>query len=292
MNNKAKSKVLSNALILAIIISSCSDSRNIIISTNNEYEEEKNTYQLEEVPWAQFDESALMYKVDLKVYLSEKFKLSESAFENSDIVQLINIIREAIGEDYYTKDLCDNTLYSLEGKSISITSTKKENSICISIHEKEKDLLYEISLSEDGGTKYKFNSYFNDKKVIKYSSYSANYDNKNEYYRSISIEESQEKCITIKLFDANFGDLHIYNIIFAYDKGELYIDINKYEYNNLREIMSLYCNNDNLDEFLSDNAELLNKYLDLIREKNPEFYENLCSIINGYIEKAKNPHYE
>lgn len=51
--------------------------------------------------------------------------------------------------------------------------------------------------------------------------------------------------------------------------------------------MLSYSESDNLLEFLSDNADLLNKYLGLIEEQNVEYYEYLCNLINKYLEKAK-----
>ena len=83
-----------------------------------------------------------------------------------------------------------------------------------------------------------------------------------------------------------------YSISFDTDMAKATIKFSKEDYDKLHEIMLSYSESDNLLEFLSDNADLLNKYLGLIEGQNADYYEYLCNLINKYLEKAKILRYE
>lgn len=70
--------ILSGLLTLAIFTSACaapSEEVTVTVKEKNADEDVKPTVEIEEeLTWAQFDESTLMYKVDLDKFLKDKLK--------------------------------------------------------------------------------------------------------------------------------------------------------------------------------------------------------------------------
>lgn len=282
------SAIIGTLLTLILITSSCavfSDDVNITLREKDNDNDEQPTIEIEkEVTWVQFDDDVLMYKVDLDKLLKDGFNLSEEALENSDVSNLINLIYEELGEALYAKDKDNRTLYNLDGRSVTVMAS--ERAIYVSFHEGKYSVKYRVSLTKDNKTVVMSRSIEEDS--MKFSKYFV--ISNREYAQSICLRESSDEYLSISL---RKGDLFLpYNIDFATDMGKASVKLSKKDYETLHEIMLSYSDSDNLYEFLSDNIDLLGKYLDLIREENAVFYENVCGLINNYAEKAKVLSYE
>ncbi len=293
-----KSAILSGVLALAIFASGCTnspeDAVTVKIKEKDEDEDVKPTVEVEEEStWLQFDESVLMYKVDLDKFLTDKLKLSALTLENSDVINLIEMVRSELGEEFYVKDKTSTRIYNLDGKSVSI-STNYGRGISVRFYGNKDPLegnylIYEIDVDRNGKTKVMSRS--KEEGFLKFSKYYIIYNGNMEYTRSICIRENSEKYLSVGLHEGS-GHSDPCSISFDTDMGKASIKLSKEEYDELHEIMLSYSDSDNLYEFLSDNLDLLNKYLDLVKVKNAEYYEDLCSLINGFIEKAKILRYE
>lgn len=287
-----KGAIISTILTLAIIASSCASFGEDVTVKEKEKKEEKalkpTIAAIEETTWINFDENVGMYKVDLDKFLRDKLKLSEIALENDDVINLIALIRDELGEDFYTKDKNDNRLYNLEGKSVTINASF-EREIIVKFYGNENTLRYEITVSKDGKTYSMSRSRETDSSKV--AKYFIIYSGGKEYTRTILLRENNEKYLSISLHEGNAA-FDPYSISFDTDIAEASIKLSKEDYECLHEIMLSYSDSDNLYEFLRDNLDLLNKYLDLVKVKNAEYYEYLCSLIGGYIEEAKIIRYE
>ena len=122
----AKKKSIGAILAISIFATSCANHNNkvtVTIRGEEAKKTEKPTVETkEEVTWVQYDETALMYKVDLDRFLKDKLKLSRRTLQNEDVVNVLNLIREELGEDLYTKDKDGNKFCNLEGKSVVISA--------------------------------------------------------------------------------------------------------------------------------------------------------------------------
>ncbi len=291
----AKKKSIGAILAISIFATSCANHNNevtVTIRGEEAKKTEKPTVETkEEVTWVQYDETALMYKVDLDRFLKDKLKLSRRTLQNEDVVNVLNLIREELGEDLYTKDKEGNKFCNLEGKSVVISAYDsrflyfnfKEN------YDAENSLVYNIHVDNNGKTHVI--SREREEKYPKVSKYYIIYNGSQEVYRTIHLRESSTESLSIGLHvTGTFKES--YSICFSTEMGEAEVDLSKEEYEVLFELIKSYSESDNLYEFLSDNIDLLNKYLDLIRVKNAEYYEHLCGLINKYIEQAKVLRYE
>lgn len=283
--------ILSGLLTLAIFTSACaapSEEVTVTVKEKNADEDVKPTVEIEEeVTWAQFDESTLMYKVDLDKFLKDKLKVSDVAFKNVDVLALIERIRNELGNEFYTKDVRSNELSNLDGKKVTI-SVKTGRMLDVKFYVNENPFIYELNVNRKGQTEHISRSVIGD--------YSSKYfiiyrDNNTEFCRTIYIRETGYGCLSMSLREA-YNCFDSYSISFDTDMAEATIKLSKEDYDKIHEIMLSYSESDNLLEFLSDNVELLNKYLDLIEGQNAEYYEYLCNLINKYIEKAKILRYE
>lgn len=293
-----KSAILSGVLALAIFASGCTnspeDAVTVKIKEKDEDKDVKPTVEVEEEStWLQFDESVLMYKVDLDKFLKNKLKLSAITLENSDVTNLIEMLREELGNEFYVKDKNSTCLYNLDGKS-ALVGSLSERRISVRFFESENyfaenSIVYAVEVSEDGETYCM--SRTRDTSLSESSDYTVFFVDNEEWFRYIHLRENGEKYLSVQLSN-RFSHFDSYSISFDTDMGTANINISKKEYDELHEIMLSYSDSDNLYEFLSDNLDLLNKYLDLVKVKNAEYYEDLCSLINGFIEKAKILRYE
>ncbi len=292
-----KSAILSGILALTMLTSACANASKDVTVIIKEKKEDKDVkpvvVAIEEATWVEFDANVHMYKVDLDKFLKDKLKLSRKVLENDDVINLIEIIREELGEDFYTEDKNGNKLCNLEGKAVTI-SASSEGCIFVKFCGSEdsfegKSLKYEIHVNQNGKTEIISRS--KEELNSKVSKYFVIYSGNKEYTRSILLREDNTKYLSIGLHEAGtiFDSC---SISFSTEMAEASIKLSKEDYDTLYEIMLLYSDSDNLYEFLSDNIDLLTKYLDLIKEENAEYYEYLCSLINEYIEKAKILRYE
>ena len=298
-NNKRKYRkgaVLSGILSL-IMTTSCADFKGDVTVTIREKKEEDIEPIIEveeEATWVQFDENKLMYKVDLDKFLKDKLKLSKELLENSDFINLMEIVHEKLGEDFYTYDKSSNTLYNVDGKIVSISSSL-ERQIWVRFY--NGDILsddyidYEIDVSQNGNTFHISRSIEEDfDKFSKYYMY-YNEDKNTERSRAICFRENGEKFLDIDLHNSIYI-FDTYSLTFDTEMGSAEVKLSDKDYEMLHEIMVSYSDSDNLYEFLSDNIDLLNRYLVLIRDENVEFYEDLCSLMTEFIEKGKILRYE
>lgn len=296
-NNKPKHNkcaILGTALALAIFTSSCGKySEDVTVTMVEKKVEEDLTppappvEQKEERSWALYDEDALMYKVDLDKFLTDKLKLANETLENQDVINLIEMVREELGEDLYAKDWKDNELYNQDGKKVFLYSSY-ERTITVRFYEDEYYIEYDIDVDRRGETESTSKSIEED--LFTFSKHFVIYDANKEWCRTFSFREDQEKYLSISIHEGSVFDKC--SISFKSDMAEATIKISEEEYDTLHEIMLSYADSDNFYKFLSDNLDLLNKYLDLIKEKNEEYYEYLCDLINGYIEQAEVLQYE
>lgn len=278
--------ILSGLLTLAIFTSACatpSEDVTVTVKEKKADEDVKPTVEIEEeVTWAQFDESTLMYKVDLDKFLKDKLQVSDEAFKNEDVLALIERIRNELGDEFYTKDERSNELCNLDDKKV-IISVKTGRLFEVKFFVNEKPFIYELDVNRKGQTESISRSIEGDS-LSKY--YIIYRNNNTEFCRTISIRQTDYGYLSISLREAN-NCFDSDSISFDTDMAEATIKLSKEDYDRLHEIMLSYSESDNLLEFLSDNADLLNKYLGLIEEQNVEYYEYLCNLINKYLEKAK-----
>lgn len=282
-----KNVILSGILTLTMLASACAQSSNDVtvkIKEKTEGPDLEPTIEMEEeVTWAQFDESVCMYRVDFDRFLADKLKLSQLALENSDVIEVIELVREELGEEFYLKDKHSKTLYNLDGKSVNISSGNGGRWINVVFYRGEEALKYEVQVEKNGNTSNI--SRAREEGFLKFSKYFVINNEGKECIRTICLRENEEKYLSIGI---HAGELFAWdNISFHTSLGEATVKLSKEDYDVLHEIMLSYSESDNLYAFLSDNIDLLNGYLDMIKEENTEYYEDLCGLINEYLEKAK-----
>lgn len=286
-----KSAIFSVALALAIFTSSCGKYEDDVTVTMVEKKVEADSIppveQEEECSWALYDEDALMYKVDLDKFLTDKLKLSKVALENQDVINLIEMAREELGENIYVEDQNDYTLYNQDGKKVTIKAYY-ERTISVTFYGSENYVEYDVDVDTRGETESTSKSI--EEGAFKFAKYYVIYDNDREFTRTFCFREDDEKYMSIGIHEGSVFDKP--SISFDSDMAKATIKLSDEEYEALHEIMLSYCDSDNFYKFLSDNADLLNKYLDLIKEKNNEYYEYLCNFINTCIEQGEVLRYE
>lgn len=284
-------------MAVALFTSACAGSNEDVtvkIYEKKQEEEVKPPIEAEEeATWAQYDESALMYRVDLDKFLTDKLKSPLKTLRNSDVINLIEIVREELGEDFYSEDKNGNKLCNLDGKSVYI-GKYSGTGIYVEFYSSEDSLTensleYIIEVDKDGKTTSTSRS--REEGSYKFSKYSVRYHGNKESTRGICLRENRSEYLSIDIHEG-YGIFDSCSISFFTEMGYAYVNISKEDYAVLHEIMLSYSDSDNLYEFLIDNVDLLSKYVDLIKEENAEFYEDLCGLINKYIEKAKTLRYE
>lgn len=286
-----KTAILSTAIALAIFTSSCSNYSEDVTVTMVEKKVEEDLMppaeQEEEYSWAFYDEDALMYRVDLDKFLTDKLKLSKVALENQDVINLIEMVREELGEELYAKDWNYKKLYSQDGKQVTIMAYN-ERTITVTFYGSEYPIEYYVAVDRRGVT-YNVSKEM-EEGTCKFSKCYVIFDGGKEFTRTFCFRENQEKYLAIGIHEGSAFDKC--SISFNSNMAEATIKISDEEYKALHEIMLSYSDSNNFYKFLSDNVDLLNKYLDLIKEKNNEYYEYLCDYINGCIEQAEILRYE
>lgn len=293
---KYRKKAILSVVLASILFASSykpSEDANVIVTMKEKKEEEyvKPTVEVEEEKsWIlAFDENSCMYKVDLDKFLKDRLKLEEVTLENGDFINLMELVRQELGEDFYIKSEDDNTLYNLDGKTIKITASYGKW-IEVKFYGYENPFVYEIHVGSNGKTDSMSKTTKIEEGSLE-SKYFIIYSDDKEVSRSILLRENAEKYLSVYLHKAyNILDEHY--ISFDSNIAEAKIKLSNEEYNTLHEIMLLYSDSDNLLEFFRDNVDLLNKYLDLIKEKNAEYYEYLCRLINEYTEEKAILRYE
>lgn len=298
-----KYKILSGLMALTVLTSACSSSsgKNVVVELYEKKEDEDKKPPIEaeeEVTWVQYDESALMYRVDFDKFLKDKLKLSEKVLENSDVINLLETIHEELGDELYTDEKNSDELRNLDGKSATVRASYskagKYAHIYVSFYESESSfgensLEYEIDVNDKGKTGSWSRSREED--FWKFTKYYVLYRDDKESSRAICLRENSGEYLSIALHE-DIGIFDAPNISFSTELGRASVRLSKEDYDALYEIMLSYKDSDDLYGFLNDHAGLLSGYVDLIEEENAEFYEDLCGLINKYTEKAKTLHYE
>lgn len=296
-----KYKFLSGLMALTVLTSACSGSsgKNVVVELYEKKKDEDVKPPIEaeeEVTWVQYDESVLMYRVDFDKYLKDKLKLSEKVLENSDVIDLIDKIHRELGDELYTEEKNSDKFRNLNGKSVTVRAGYIGDSrhIYVSFYESESSfgensLKYEIDVNKKG--KIECWSRSREEDFWKFTKYYVLYRDGKESSRAICLRENSGEYLSINL-DEDLGIFDAPDISFSTELGCASVRLSKDDYDALYEIMLSYKDSDDLYSFLSDNADLLSGYVDLIEEENAEFYEDLCSLINRYTEKAKTLHYE
>lgn len=299
MVNKSKygKSAVSAALTLALLTSACGNFSEDVVVKMNEKKVDNDVKPpievKEEVTWVEFDESALMYKVDFDKYLKDKLKLSEKVLRNSDVIELLERIHEELGDDIYTKDKDSNKLYNLDGKSVILGAGYSIGKfIYVEFCGDENVLNYDIDIKEKNGKTISW-SRSREQGIFDFSKYYITYSDGDgkEYSRNICLRKNSEEFLSIHLY-ASDSVFDSPSISFLTGLGRARVRLSKEDYDTLYAIMLSYKDSDNLYAFLSENADLLSKYLDQIKEENAEFYGHLCGLINEYMENAKVLHYD
>ncbi|MDE6141163.1 MAG: hypothetical protein K2G03_01030 [Bacilli bacterium] len=287
-----KSAIFSVALALAIFTSSCGKYDNDVTVTmvEKKVEEEDLTSLVEQEElhlWALYDEESGMYRVDLDRFLREKLELANETLGNQDIINLVERVREELGDELYAKEWKDNELYNPDGKKVHIRAFNPRN-LTVTFYVGEYPIEYDVDVDELGVTSGMSKEMIEG--VYAFSKYYVIFDGDKEWTRAFSYREDKERYLAICLHEGSTFDKC--TLSFNSDMAEATIKISDEEYEILHEIMLSYTESDDFYKFLSDNLDLLNKYLDLIKEKNNQYYEYLCDYINACIEQAEVLRYE
>ncbi len=299
-NNKPKHNkcaILGTALALAIFTSACGKYSEDVTVVMNEKKIEEDiepvVEQEEEISWAVYDEEIEMYKVTLDDFLTNRLDLSKETLGNQDILNLIEMIREKAGEEFYMKDLKELSLYNQDGMRVYIRSYHGR-SLSVTFYEDEFPyeekfpIEYEVEVDTRGVTTCM--SKTSDEGAYQFSKYYARFDRGNETSRTFCFREDKDNYLAIRIRKGSAFEKS--TLSFESEMAEATIKISDEEYETLHEIMLSYVDGDDFYKFLSENLDLLNKYLDLIREKNEEYYDYLCGYINRSIEKGEVLQYE
>lgn len=299
-NNKPKSKrgaIFGVALFLAIFTSSCGRySEDVTVVMNEKKVEEEIdpvVEEKEEISWAVYDEDISMYRVDLDKYLSDKLKLANATLGNQDIINLVEMIRAEAGEEFYMKDLKEYSLYNPDGMRVYIRSY---SSLSLQVifyddefpYEEKFPMEYEVAVNNRGVTISMSKS--SEEGVYAFSKYYARFEGGKEISRTFCFREDKDNYLAIRISKGSAFEKS--TLSFESEMADATIKISDEEYDELHEIMLSYADGDDFYKFLSENLDLLNKYLDLIKEKNEEYYDYLCAYINRSIEKGEVLQYE
>ena len=292
-----KSAIFSVALALAIFTSSCGRySEDVTVVMNEKKVEEEIdpvVEEKEEISWAVYDEEIEMYKVTLDDFLTNRLNLSKETLENQDIINLVEMIRAEAGEEFYMKDLKEYSLYNPDGMRVYIRSYSGSSLQVIFYddefpYEEKFPMEYEVAVNNRGVTISMSKS--SEEGVYAFSKYYARFEGGKEISRTFCFREDKDNYLAIRISKGSAFEKS--TLSFESEIADATIKISDEEYEALHEIMLSYVDSDDFYKFLSDNLDLLNKYLDLIKEKNEEYYDYLCDYINRSIEKGEVLRYE
>ena len=299
-NNKSKHNkcaILGTALALAIFTSACGKYSEDVTVVMNEKKIEEDidpvVEEKEEISWAVYDEDASMYRVDLDKYLSDKLKLAKETINNQDVINLVEMVRAEFGEELYMRDLKEYSLYNPDGMRVYIRSYSGKSLQVIFYddefpYEEKFPMEYEVEVNSRGETITLSKS--SEEGVYAFSKYYARFEGGKETSRTFCFREDKDNYLAIRISKGSTFEKS--TLSFESNMADATIKISDEEYETLHEIMLSYVDGDDFYKFLSENLDLLNKYLDLIREKNEEYYDYLCGYINRSIEKGEVLQYE
>ncbi|MDE6292472.1 MAG: hypothetical protein K2L98_02190, partial [Bacilli bacterium] len=231
-----KSRVLGVALALAIFTSACGKySDDVTVTMVEKKIEEDLTPPVEQEElhlWALYDEEAGMYRVDLDRFLREKLELANETLENQDIINLVERVREELGDELYAKEWKDNELYNPDGKKVHIRAFNPRN-LTVTFYGGEYPIEYEVDVDRRGVTDGMSKEMIEG--VYAFSKYYVNFDGDREWTRAFCYREDKERYLAIGLHEGSVFDKS--TLSFDSDMAEATIKISDEEYETLHELM-------------------------------------------------------
>lgn len=242
----------------------------------------------QKITWLTFDENALMYKLDLMKLLTDKYGVSKKTLENEDLKVLIQKVYDYLGEDLYLKDKQSTRIYNLDGQIVSFSVNSNSRWFDIRFDNPDYNVRYNLEIDDKGKTTSISRSIESEPAPLASKKYYIIYnDFDKEFVRGIIFRDEDDTLVSVGIHERTIPVIDMYNINFESNSGSATIHISKEEYDNLRSIFNGYAERDDLESFLIENADLLDGYLDMIKVKNEDFYNELCDLINKRQETSK-----
>ncbi|MBR1376269.1 MAG: hypothetical protein IJ565_00430 [Bacilli bacterium] len=288
MNNELKRKLYksSSAILLASYLTGCGsnffdgngqDNRDIKISIYNQEEdnsEEKVENKLD--AFTTYDQNIDAYKVNIDELFSKEININTlTPYKKAYTNYLSNTITEYLGDDIYVSDetvFSNNDgykhlkLYNLDDKSLNLFY--KLNGKLFSIYGKyNDDVDFNVDVIGDS-LHISYQRYLPDSKGYKY--YKTYYKDK-ESTRGLVYWIDYDKHFIINT-DVNN------NLELSTEYGEAKMILTDDENATLIKLMDSYCSD--VDSFLIEQDDLLNKYLIEVENSNMELYNNMINNID------------